>query len=67
MAQGPIIEITDVNYCIKLRRDSFDLALVRQLIDRIQAAQFFTDFSDEDFNKREQSTFDENFDRLADK
>jgi len=35
------LEINEKEYCIKLNRDTFDLALVRQLITRIQSEQLF--------------------------
>jgi hypothetical protein len=69
MTSGPIIEIIELDYCIKLRRNTFNLSLLRQLINRVQAEQFSSNDSDEecDFSIREQTTFDQNFDRLSDK
>ncbi len=66
------IEITDKEYCIKLSRDAFDLSLIRQLVKRIQAEEFFFKKSYEDddndiINKTYDSHFEENFDRLCDK
>lgn len=70
ITRNPIVEITESDYCIKLRKDAFDLSLIRQLIKRIQAEQLFfskTSFEEDDLRSREASSYDENFDRLCDK
>ncbi|MDQ8052354.1 MAG: hypothetical protein REI78_04990 [Pedobacter sp.] len=65
------LEITDNEYCIKLNKKVFDLALVRQLIKRIQAEELFfnrkDEDCDEDFNRQTSAEYEENFDRLCDK
>jgi hypothetical protein len=65
------LEITENQYCIKLSKDTFDLALVRQLIKRIQAEELFfsrkNESLDDDIISRHQPEYDENFDRLDDK
>lgn len=65
------IEITENEYCIKLSKDTFDLSLVRQLIKRIQAEELFFNRKrmddDEDLLSRNDTSYEENFDRLCDK
>jgi hypothetical protein len=65
------LEITENEYCIKLNKDVFNLALVRQLIKRIQAEELFfnrkDENCDEEFSSRTSAEFEENFDRLDDK
>ncbi len=65
------LEINESEYCIKLRKDAFDLTLVRQLIKRIQAeALFFSRTqTDEDdiLSKRSQREELEGYDNLDDK
>lgn len=64
-------EITQNQYCIKLSKDTFDLSLVRQLIQRIQAEELFFSRKNEGFEEdilsRNNTTYEENFDRLEDK
>lgn len=65
------LEITENEYCIKLNKDSYDLSVVRQLIKRIQAEQFFfrrnDDILEEDMLSRNTGDNHESFDNLADK
>jgi len=67
------LEINEKEYCIKLNKDTFDLALVRQLITRIQSEQLFFSkkksyFEDDDIISRGQGLeYDENFDSLSEK
>ncbi|HWW38823.1 hypothetical protein [Pedobacter sp.] len=66
------LEITENEYCIKLKKEAFDLSLIRQLIKRIQSEQLFFSRSKEcyedDIISRTTSSLDEeNFDRLSDK
>jgi molybdate-binding protein len=66
------LEITENEYCIKLKKEAFDLSLIRQLIKRIQSEQLFFSRSkecyEEDIISRTASSLDEeNFDRLSDK
>lgn len=66
-----ILEITENQYCIKLSKDTFDLSLVRQLIKRIEAEEFFfsrkNEFYEDDMISRNSIRDEENFDRLEDK
>lgn len=67
------LEINEKEYCIKLNKDTFDLALVRQLITRIQSEQLFFSkkksyFEDDDIISRASGLeYDENFDSLSEK
>ncbi len=66
------LEITDNEYCIKLKKDAFDLSLIHQLIKRIQSEQLFfsrsRDVYEDDIISRKAGALDEdNFDRLSDK
>lgn len=66
------LEITENEYCIKLKKEAFDLSLIRQLIKRIQSEQLFfsrsKDYYEEDIISRTTTVLeDENFDRLSDK
>ncbi|WP_316833694.1 hypothetical protein [Pedobacter nutrimenti] len=66
------LEITENEYCIKLKKEAFDLSLIRQLIKRIQSEQLFFSRSkecyEEDIISRTTNSLDEeNFDRLSDK
>lgn len=66
------LEITENEYCIKLDRNTFDLALIRQLIKRIKSEQLFATgvhlYDEEDIiSKRSDRTADLDFDRLSDK
>ncbi|WP_276088660.1 hypothetical protein [Pedobacter sp. JY14-1] len=67
------LEINEKEYCIKLNKDTFDLALVRQLITRIQSEQLFFSkkksyFEDDDIISRTSGlAYDENFDSLSEK
>lgn len=65
------IEITENEYCIKLNKDTFDLSLIRQLIKRIQAEELFFSkkkYEDDDLmSRRDNTTFEDNFDHLYDK
>ncbi len=51
------IEITDQDYLIKLPREDFNLSFIHQLLNRIQAEQFFftykTGEESEDFERRD--------------
>ena len=66
-----ILEITENQYCIRLSKDTFDLSLVRQLIKRIEAEEFFfsrkNEFYEDDMISRNSSVYDEIFDRLDEK
>ncbi|KEQ28057.1 hypothetical protein [Pedobacter antarcticus] len=65
------LEITESEYCIKLNKESYDLSLVRQLIKRIQAEQFFfrknTDPMDDDMIIRNEYHSNDSYDNLEDK
>lgn len=65
------LEITENEYCIKLNKESYDLSLVRQLIKRIQAEQFFfrknTDPMEDDMISRNEYHSNESYDNLEDK
>ncbi|WP_432714716.1 hypothetical protein [Pedobacter sp.] len=66
------LEITENQYCIKLDKASFDLSLIRKLINRIQAEQHFfnrnnSSVQDDIISRAGRATEDENFDRLCDK
>lgn len=71
ITRNPIVEITDEDYCIKLKKDVFDLSLIRQLIKRIQAEELFfnrkNESLDDDIISRGSAEYEENFDRLSDK
>lgn len=65
------LEITENEYCIKLSKSSYDLSLVRQLIKRIQAEQFFfkrqEDIQEEDIRSRNADRQQHSYDKLEDK
>lgn len=66
------LEITESEYCIKLNKESYDLSLVRQLIKRIQAEQFFfrksnTDPMEDDMISRNEYHSNDSYDNLEDK
>lgn len=65
------LEITENEYCIKLNKEVFNLALVRQLIKRIQAEELFfnrkNENCDEELSYRTSAAYEENFDCLEDK
>ncbi|PYF76600.1 hypothetical protein [Pedobacter nutrimenti] len=66
------LEITENEYCIKLKKEAFDLSLIRQLIKRIQSEQLFfnrskDDYEDDIISRTTASMEEENFDRLSDK
>ena len=64
-----ILEITADNYCIKLNKSTNSLALVRKLINFLEAESLHKvfDTQDNDIISRYHDNYEGNFDKLDDK
>lgn len=70
--KNSILEITEQEYLLKLRREDFDISLIYQLLKRIQSEQFFfsrkqDDNEDDIISRYQDADSSSRFDLLSDK